>query len=350
MRLRHLIALLVALLLTNFVTAQTQLKVPSAGYGMIAWHPQGHFVALSNTAMIDIYTADIQFIYRIDIGDETTTTENLSIAWSPNGRYLVASMSVYSLINTSRVETLYLWDAVTFTQIKTISGVNGVGTLSWSADSTLIAATYQNPDDDNPFQDVGIYKVSSGQRIGSLPIGPWRHMVWSRSANEIIIAAGDISIWDTTTYQKIAVLTNNADTERPFTLRPDGYQIAFVQLDEVSNIEIRDIRTSQLIRILDSPSSVYDLDWGVKGIISASFDGARIWNTQTGNVQFLASSRIQAIRWHPSGTSFISLHSDGSIALRDTVTGENIATLIPDAPLTTITPSPVIATPTHTGE
>lgn len=123
-----------------------------------AFSQGGAFLAVGEgTGRLMIWQVGSQSVYKVLIdavaGQKTMTKEINSVAFSPDGKLLAASLAA---------GLVQLWDATTYQEVGTLAGTEaGVGAIAFSPDGKLLAgATNTN--------EVLLWSMPGRQRVGAL--------------------------------------------------------------------------------------------------------------------------------------------------------------------------------------
>jgi WD40 repeat protein len=141
---------------------------------------------------------------------------------------------------------------------------------------------------------------------------------------------GYVQIWDAATQQYITTLPTQLNNEIALVYSPADKRLAFVDLENPTDILIWDTTTFQMVRRLQGHvEPVYSFTWGSGGVISNSLDGmTRVWDPATGaTTTVIQTSIIFPPSWNPDGTQFVTTDDAIGVHIRNAETGDIVAVL-----------------------
>ncbi|KAG8699936.1 hypothetical protein FRC08_005024 [Ceratobasidium sp. 394] len=241
-----------------------------------------------------------------------------SIAYSPNGAYLVSSF---------HDDTIRIWDADTGWSVgKPLIGHESiVYSVAYSPDGARIVSGSED-------RTVRIWDAHTGQQVGQPLMGhrSWiRWVAYSPDDAYIISGSGDetIGVWDALTGRLVRQLECRLHLVNSVACSPDGAHIASCSRDET--IRIWDPHTGQqvgqpfkghrdwVLSMAYSPDGAY--------LASGSSDHiVRIWDARTGQRlgQLLHRDWVWSVVYSPDGAYIISGCDDGAVHIWDAHTGQ----------------------------
>ncbi len=146
---------------------------------------------------------------------------------------------------------------------------------------------------------------------------------------KFLAVAGGIGIWlyDTTTHQEVALLTEDMSEVDSFAFGPDGHTIASGSV--YGPITLWDRRTGALTTLTGHTDIIWCVVFSPDGktIASDSRDGTiRLWDAITGEVKYTLTKdswRATMLSFTPDGQTLVSVSLEDKISLWDSITGEH---------------------------
>ena len=176
-------------------------------------------------------------------------------------------------------------------------------------------------------QDYTRWNLPEGatQRIGK---GTVNDVAYSPDGTRLAVASS-IGIWlyDTTTYQEIALLTGSAESVANVAFSPDGSTLA--SNSEYGSPRLWDAVTGAAGRVLQGDIG-FAGDFGAAGLAFSPngetlLVGSNLWDVQTGTIKYsLGSHDVNSIAFSSDGT-IASGSWDGTIRLWNAATGGRTA-------------------------
>src|SRR5260221_32757 len=228
------------------------------------------------------------------------------IAWSPNGKYLLAAFESHKT---------YIWDMTADAKKDpfTIDQTGRTPIFSWSPDSQYVVSIRG---DDNERQML-IWNIKGARRQAVFQDGGNKDKIgavlWSPDGKLIVTSDydGTIRFWDATKYTY---------------LRTSGVKLGYLRWDpsskylvgaecgtegnKVCSIRILDVANDSLSSAFQPQLGwIYSLEWSPNGKFIASDDGAKsvyIWDASIGRV-------VDVLRGYVDHVTTISWNSDGTM-------------------------------------
>jgi WD40 repeat protein len=269
-------------------------------------------------------------------GLDTEQEEIRTIAWSPDGKQLVAGTSSGAVS---------VFDSITGVPLRRLAPVNGsVISIAWSPNKHKIAVGASN---------VHLREAISGQAGKIINTDNWKvlSLAWSPDGTRLAGGAnrGEVKIWNSTTGNIVSKLSQSHDVNT-VAWSPDGHKLAVTSFN---NVKILTLGNSESILSFSGHiGNVEDLAWSPNSrwiATAASSVGnnadntARVWEAATGTEVALLdghTSEVESVDWSPDGTRIATSTSDGTIRVWDTASFEEIASVEGYARTTIVSFSP----------
>jgi dipeptidyl aminopeptidase/acylaminoacyl peptidase len=197
----------------------------------------------------------------------------------------------------------------------------GFKALVWSPDSCSLAA--------GGFDGMHIWNATTGQQIvvASYVAGAACSMAWSPDGKQIVAGYANITIVDTTTFQRI--LRYRGGGMNAVAWSPDGKRIASSgyssQVAQIWNT----ISEKSLLTYRKHSDGVEAIAWSPDSrfVASGSHDHTvQVWDATSGETLYTYrghSSFVQAVAWSPDGKRIASGSWDNTVQVWDAFTGYN---------------------------
>jgi WD40 repeat protein len=155
------------------------------------------------------------------------TADVRSLCWNGDGRRVVCGAN----------DGIRVWDAETGDTILGPLEFGGVHAVVYSPDKTTIAAGGNN--DSEGIGSIKIWNANTGKLVKNhKPAGPVYSLAWPGEGNTLISGSneGKIEIWNTTTWQQIAVLTGHTNSVYGIAISPNGRVLASASCDTTARL------------------------------------------------------------------------------------------------------------------
>ncbi|KAG2343246.1 WD40 repeat-like protein [Suillus weaverae] len=146
-----------------------------------------------------------------------------ALSWSPDGNQVLSG----SWDGTARV-----WDVKSGQTVLTIlTGHKWVCAVTYSPDATKIATGGEK------VYAVKIWDAKMGKLLKTLKhYGQVRSVAWTSNGKKLISGSGQIRIFDTATWQQIAMLKGHTHLIRAISLSPNGRLLASASVDKTARL------------------------------------------------------------------------------------------------------------------
>lgn len=196
----------------------------------------------------------------------------LSVAFSPNGRFLVTGQEDH---------TIRIWDVISRKEIGRLTNhKRRITSVAFSPDGKLLASGGED-------LTVRLWDFATRREINKLTGHTGE--IWSVAFSpdgETLATTGDdrnVKLWDTATWRERANLKAHADSVRSLAFSPDGRRLATASKDHT--VKLWDMATNQeLITLTGHTAEVWGVAFSPDGLTLATASGdqtVRLWSAAT---------------------------------------------------------------------
>ena len=309
--------------------------------------PDGKFAAIgdgTDTLLFDVDSARQLAVMRAERSmPGVVNASNIPSVFSPDGTLLVTIGRYVDSIDKISFSQLQVWDARTGQLVWSPSyEKEAYGPIAFSPDGRSIVVGGENQV--QVFRRVEIFgsradRAAAGrggftaERV--LPHnGVITDISFSPGGDRLVIASTNntASVWDTATWQSLAILSGHTNTVRSANFRPDGEYIVTASFDNTARVW--DAKTGRSIQILSGHSgpvtrATFSPDG--RSVVTASEDNsARVWlvNREVNLVEIKGhSDGLYTASFSPDGGRAVTASQDGTARIWEVATGNEIHTL-----------------------
>ncbi|MHC4924833.1 MAG: WD40 repeat domain-containing protein, partial [Planctomycetota bacterium] len=274
------------------------LKESSAGVISVAWDSRGERLAAGDAAgRVDIWTAATGEKTFSVLAHPNPDPEGhpgggaISLAWSPDGRYLASGGS-------DRVG-VKVWDVAAGATVFEVPESEWVWSVTWRPDGRQLAAAVNS-------EKVIVWDAATWQEVGAWQESRYSiySLAWSPDGRELgWNAKGRINIREQETGIERLRLGAPGEAAYSFVWSPAGDRLAGAGQDGV--VRVWDTTTGEALQNLRGHAGrVWSVSWSPDGqyLASGSFDGTiKVWDTAIDPDDMLVASRSGCAAWSPDG-------------------------------------------------
>ncbi|MDX2162426.1 MAG: WD40 repeat domain-containing protein [bacterium] len=296
----------------SFLHASQYENISELGHGTIesaSWNPNGRLIAVSGSRGIWIYDENYQNAAHLDV------QHTGEVMWSPNGSQLAVAGGLTEQDNASIV---YIWDNDFETQLHelTLSNYSSeITAVAWHPNSSQIAISGN--------RTVWIWNTLTGSLLRTLEVEGWVSAIaWSPDGSFLIGATNqEVLIWHSDTWNGATVFS--VSDVQDVAWNADGSQFALVRGSQLEHDNSLQIWALDEIapRLVIQAGFAQTVDWGFdgQGIATGSHDGiVRLWNPFTGTLAARLHGHtrpVNVVEWLPGENQLLSAAEDNTLRL-----------------------------------
>jgi WD40 repeat protein/nucleoside phosphorylase len=226
--------------------------------------------------------------------------------------------------------TVYLWDAVSGTQMLALLGhTDRVRSVAFSSDGYSLASCSGD-------RTVRVWDLEAGRESRVLvghTASVWS-VAWSPDGRSLASGSSDrtVRVWDAATGHELRALLGHIERIWSVAWSPDGRSLASGSEDQT--VRLWDAATGHELRVLSGHTAhVFGVAWSPTGQSLASGSGdetVRIWDATTGHEQRTLSghtARVMSVAFSPDGRSIASSSVDNTVRLWNAAGGHELRAL-----------------------
>jgi WD40 repeat protein len=260
----------------------------------VAFSPDGTQIAtLSESApsylrLWDAVTGEKLHEVELDLDGRVIATTSGNLAYSPDGRRVVAAYtnSVARVIDTQTGEVAL-----------ELEHSQSIYSAAFSPDGRHIVTV--DPEADTPV----VWDVETGERVLTATVGnPVSTVTFSPDGRQIVGGGEQVQVWDAGTGELLTTLPGYGAGHRSApAVSPDGKLLVMPGYP----VRVYDLMAETELYTITTGAATVCFSPDGSRIATAGFDVAGVWDTQTGDLIFLAG--------HPGGADSAAFSPDGSL-------------------------------------
>ena len=235
------------------------------------------------------------------------------VAWSPDGKLLAIATT-----------NIYLLDAQTLKQIRSMEARGVLNGIAFSPDGTMLASS--------SYEGVKLWQVASGSELRTFPgITSVKGVTFSSDGTTLAVAAGKaIKLLDGASGSELNTLVGQSSEVTTLAFAPDGKTLASGSMAEVI---VWDAPSGRQVRTLKHDNWLRSVAFSPDGRTLASGSiggGLKLWDVASGReLRSLTghTNHVNSATFSPDGTLLASASDDVTIKLWEVTSGRELRTL-----------------------
>lgn len=284
----------------------------------LSWHPEGNLLAVSEIGGT-IIIEDVAGGERIHT--LVTDTTSRSVAWSPDGTRLAAT------VGSSPV---HVWQADTFQPITSDNQPAFILTIAWNADSARLAGAL-------PRSGVGVWNIDTGEftLLGiEADDGIDRvveHIAWQGNLLAALDRTQRLRVWNVDNHELVWDSSQHQfhSSVRGMAVSQDGALVALGYYNSRA-VDILDGQTGALIQTLEAPHrlDISEMAWSPSGQqLAVASTTLYLWSFEPdAPATPIEVADVNYVSWSPDGLLAVAstYHLSGEVRVINGQTGEQI--------------------------
>lgn len=259
----------------------------------------------------------------------------IALRSTPHGRWLAGTLSLVGGLISLFILVGAANRAFVPAELRTISEKGPVRSVVFSPDSSMVgAATERNEDQRLITGEAALFNTQTGDLIKrSVYPGDVASVTFSNdgrlfaAGSGALLESGTVRVWDVSSWHVQQVLAGFKSDVEGVAFSPDNSRIVTGSRD--SSVEIWDVKTGALLRLLDGKGEVFSVAYSPDGKLVAAGSGSSgsgapgcisVWDAETGQRLWTRkghSERCLSVAFSPDGKLLGSAGNDNTIRLWD---------------------------------